>query len=149
MGLRPLTVLSSSMEPALHPGDVVMVRAVDPADLQAGDVLTYLPPGSPAGALPVTHRLTGFTAGPEGSRELILQGDANALPDAPLPLSALQGRVVATLPNLGLMDLPAQRGDLAWIRPALALGMFGYAALLFFQHFRQRRSSRSRKGPTA
>ena len=149
VGLRPLTVLTSSMEPELRPGHVVLVRTVDPGAVQVGDVLTYLPAGSPPGTLPVTHRLTGFTPGPDGSRLLVLQGDANAVADPPVPASALQGRVAATVPYLGYPDLLAQRGDLSWIRPALGTALFGYAALLFFQHFRQRRSSRSSQGPTA
>ncbi|MCC3266727.1 hypothetical protein [Arthrobacter gengyunqii] len=48
-----------------------------------------------------------------------------------------------------LLGLLAQRGDLGWLRPALSTALFGYAALLFFQRFRQRRSSRSSQGPTA
>ena len=149
VGLRPLTVLSSSMEPSLRPGHVVLVREVDPATVRVGEILTYLPPGAAPDALPITHRLTGFAAAADGSRELVLQGDANSLPDPAVPASALQGRVVATLPYLGYPDLLAQRGDLGWLRPALGLAMFGYAALLFFQHVRQRRSSRSSQGPTA
>ena len=137
------------MEPSLLPGHVVLVRQVDPDTVQVGDVLTYLPPGSGPGALTITHRLTGFAAGTGGTRELILQGDANSLPDPAIPPSALQGRVVATLPYLGYPDLLAQRGELGWVRPALGLALFGYAALLFLQHFRQRRSSRSNQGPTA
>lgn len=152
LGLRPLTVLSSSMEPSLRPGHVVLVREAEPAAVRVGDILTYLPDGAAPDALPITHRLIGFTAGADGSRELLLQGDANALPDPAVPASALQGKVVAAIPYLGYPNVLAQRGDLGWLRPALGAAMFGYAALLFFQHFRQRsssRSSRSSQGPTA
>lgn len=149
VGLRPLTVLTSSMEPDLRPGDVVLVRAVDPADVQVGDVLTYLPAGSTPGSFPVTHRLAGFTSGPDGSQQLVLQGDANSLADPAVPASALQGRVAATIPYLGYPDLLSQRWQLGWVRPLLGTALFGYAALLFFQHFGQARSSRSSQGPTA
>src|SRR3954471_3578468 len=37
----PLTVLTSSMEPGLPPGTLLIVRPVDPADLRIGDVATY------------------------------------------------------------------------------------------------------------
>ena len=149
VGLRGLTVLSSSMEPSLRPGDVVLVRAVDPATVRVGEILTYLPSGAAPDALPITHRLTGFAMAADGTRELVLQGDANSLPDSAVPPSALQGRVVATIPYLGYPGLLAQHSDLGWLRPALGLAMFGYAALQFFQHIRQRRSSRSNQGPTA
>lgn len=149
VGLRPLTVLTSSMEPGLSPGDVVLVRSVDPEDVQVGDVLTFQPAGSAPGSLPVTHRLAGFSSGPDGSQQLVLRGDANPLSDPAVPASALQGRVAATIPYLGYPDLLAQRAELGWIRPLLGTALFGYAALLFFQHLRQRRSSRSSQGPTA
>ena len=149
VGLRPLTVLTSSMEPDLRPGDVVLLREVDPSAIRPGDVLTYLPAGSAPDALPVTHRLTGFVAAADGSQDLILKGDANSVPDAPVPAAAVQGRVVATLPYAGYPDLLAERGQLSWLRPGLAIALFGYGTLLVFQHFRQGRSSRSSQGPTA
>ncbi|MBO0908007.1 hypothetical protein [Arthrobacter sunyaminii] len=57
--------------------------------------------------------------------------------------------MAATIPYLGYPDLLSQRWQLGWIRPLLGTALFGYAALLFFQHFRQARSSRSNQGPTA
>lgn len=41
VGLRPLTVLSGSMEPAIKTGSLVYVKEVDTGTLQKGDVITY------------------------------------------------------------------------------------------------------------
>jgi signal peptidase I len=70
---RPLTVLSGSMEPALHTGDVAVVTRIGPLDARVGDVVTFRDPKS--GRL-VTHRLRSVRA--HGGRvEFVTKGDAN------------------------------------------------------------------------
>ncbi|MDY7558549.1 S26 family signal peptidase [Cryobacterium sp. 10C3] len=40
-GSTPLTVLTSSMEPTLPPGTLIIVRPVTPDEIRIGDVVTY------------------------------------------------------------------------------------------------------------
>ncbi|MFE5307523.1 signal peptidase I [Isoptericola sp. NPDC056573] len=99
MGATPLTVLTGSMEPALSPGDVVVVRPVDPADVQVGDVLTFQPvSGDPT---LVTHRVVGITWGGDGAAGFITRGDANGADDDPIVADQVQGRVVYSIPLVG------------------------------------------------
>ena len=54
-GERSLTVLSGSMEPQLHVGDVVVVDQVPPLEVRVGDIVTFRDPED-ASRL-ITHRV--------------------------------------------------------------------------------------------
>jgi signal peptidase len=85
-------VLSGSMEPALSPGDVVLVDATAP--IAVGDVITYTRGGSD---VPTTHRVVGTT--PDGYET---RGDANENVDAgAVPADAVIGRVGLVIPWIG------------------------------------------------
>lgn len=76
--IRPLIVISGSMEPAIETGDLLIARPVAAADIHAGDVITAV---SPSQGVQVTHRVVDVS--PDGPGvQLTMQGDANALPDA-------------------------------------------------------------------
>jgi signal peptidase len=92
-------VLSGSMEPAISPGDVVVVDAVPADAIAVGDVITFRSPGSD---VPVTHRVIDVTEGPEGQRAFVTQGDANEDPDLrTVTGDAVVGRVIVTMPYVG------------------------------------------------
>ena len=85
-------VLSGSMEPALSPGDVVIVDASGPVGV--GDVITYRTAGD---SVPTTHRVVGVVDGRYETK-----GDANENGDAgTVPPEAIIGRVVLTIPLVG------------------------------------------------
>ena len=82
-------VLSGSMEPAMSPGDVVIVDTSGPVGV--GDVITYSRPGD---SVPTAHRVV------DGRYET--KGDANENVDAgTVPPEAIIGRVVLTIPAVG------------------------------------------------
>lgn len=85
MTLRWLKVQGRSMWPLAAPWQVGVAAAVDP--LQPGDLLAVV--GDRPGCV-VVHRLAAI----DGDR-LILRGDANGYDDAPVPRSAVVGRVCA------------------------------------------------------
>jgi signal peptidase len=91
-------VQSGSMSPAIATGDLVVVQTVDPADIGPGDVVTYV---TTTHSDPVTHRVVGVEASPTGERLFVTQGDANDIPDDPVPASNVLGRVTLVLPYLG------------------------------------------------
>jgi signal peptidase len=85
-------VLSGSMEPALSPGDVVIVDASVPVKI--GDVITYR---TGADTVPTTHRVVGVQ---DSGYET--KGDANENADAGVVgPEAVIGRVVLTIPVVG------------------------------------------------
>jgi signal peptidase I len=95
-GWQTSVVMSGSMEPTVSPGDVVLVRPVDPADLQRGQIVLVDDPDRP-GQLRM-HRLVGVEDG-----RLRLRGDANPREDSSLvEPAAVHGTGALRLPALGL-----------------------------------------------
>lgn len=83
-GVKPVIVLSGSMEPEIMTGDLIFLHKTDTADLKEGDVICYLTSGKA-----VTHRITKVTTGEDGELRFITQGDANNVEDR-LPVRAEQ-----------------------------------------------------------
>ena len=94
---RVLTVLSGSMEPAIHVGSIVVIRPAK--DYKIGDVITFGEIGQ--AKVPTTHRISGIkTEG--GQLVYITKGDANNAPDTNgAPYLSVDGKVVFGMPLLG------------------------------------------------
>lgn len=75
-GVKPAIVLSGSMEPAIHTGDLIFIHETEPSMLREGDVICYLTSGKA-----VTHRIMDITAGEDGLPRYVTQGDANNTAD--------------------------------------------------------------------
>ena len=96
LGLTPLVLVSGSMSPAIEVGDLAVARAVPARDLAVGDVVSV----ETSAGVRVTHRVVGTT--PEGaSTALVLQGDANASPDATPYVVTTADRVLFHVPYAG------------------------------------------------
>ncbi|WP_439026236.1 signal peptidase I [Haloarchaeobius sp. DT45] len=92
-------VLTGSMEPAISPGDVVVVSKVNPETVAVGDVIVYTRSGQD---VPTTHRVLEVTETEQGQLAFRTKGDANEDPDSRLvPASNLIGAVTLTLPFIG------------------------------------------------
>lgn len=107
MGGSSLTVLTGSMEPTFTPGDVIVVRGIDSADVCSdvgvGDIVTYMP--TPNDPTLITHRVVGMTVGTfeDGTRcRLVMQGDANSAVDEPVSPDQVRGLFLYGVPKLGL-----------------------------------------------
>ena len=125
-GATPLTVLTSSMEPGLPPGTLIVVQPVDTDTLGVGDVVTYqIRSGESAVS---THRIIRVDASTTGERSFILQGDNNGSPDPdPVLPEQVQGRVWYSVPFVGFANSAVNGVDRAWIVPSLAALLIAYA----------------------
>lgn len=96
VGLQAFTVLSGSMEPAYPVGSVIYVRETDPAELKAGDVITF----TQGQNVVVTHRIVEILPG--SMLQFCTKGDANEVAD-PVPVEETQilGTPVFCVPYLG------------------------------------------------
>ena len=96
LGFYVFALGSSSMEPALKPGDIILVRKVSLNDVRLGDIIAY---ENPENDLIVVHRVVAL-----GDGYLVAKGDMNGEPD-PLNVTAamLLGKVVARIPLLGYL----------------------------------------------
>lgn len=91
-------VLSGSMEPEISPGDAVVVKSVDPGDIETGDVITFV---RAAESTPVTHRVVEVVETEDGVT-FRTKGDANDAPDpAVVPGSSVTGQVWFVIPYVG------------------------------------------------
>ncbi|TKX56130.1 signal peptidase I [Halorubrum sp. SP3] len=85
-------VLSGSMEPAMSPGDVIIVNSVPAAAIERNDVITF---GGQGGDTPTTHRVIEVVER-DGTTAFRTQGDANEDPDGSLVTpDQLQGKVLS------------------------------------------------------
>jgi signal peptidase I len=92
-------VLTGSMEPAISPGDAVVVDGVDPATIVAGDVITF--ERSAANDIPTTHRVVEVVTGDAGLA-FVTKGDANEDVDTSVVTpDRVVGKVVLTIPFIG------------------------------------------------
>ena len=78
MGYRAVFMTTGSMRPAIAPGDLVIVRPVDPASIRVRDVITFQ---APIGSHElVTHRVVAVGASTQGIT-FRTKGDANPVAD--------------------------------------------------------------------
>ena len=109
-----VVVISGSMEPTIHEGDLLFVMGIDAEDIkngtaeeQNGDVIVFDARGLWIGAPqePIVHRVVDkFQIG--DTWYFRTQGDANFLPDqAPVPETRIIGVVVGWIPYIGWVKI--------------------------------------------
>ena len=100
--LRLQVMRTGSMEPALPTGSVVAVRPLPSDQLQAGDVLSFVPPNRGPDDVYV-HRIVKVEKVPQGYK-VWTKGDANPAEDDWSPTVVASGQVwvaVADVPHVG------------------------------------------------
>ena len=100
IGLQVFTVLSGSMEPTYHVGSLIYVKEVDPFELEAEDVITFLVDEDTV----ATHRIVEVVPDEEDTSVIrfCTQGDANDAVDGSLVhYKNVIGSPVFTIPKLG------------------------------------------------
>lgn len=128
-GATPLTVLTSSMEPKLPPGTLVIVKPTNTADIRVGDVITYQIESGKAGV--VTHRVTEISTSSNGSKTFTAQGDNNDTPDAkPVEAVQIMGKVWYSVPWIGYVASAVNGDARTWLIPVVAAGLFLYAGYM-------------------
>ena len=137
MGGASLTVLTGSMEPTLKPGDVIAVRAADPAEIDVGDIVTFQPvSGDPT---LVTHRVIGVGFNSIGGRTFTTQGDANGAADAPIDGEQVNGVYLYRVPYLGYgLALVGENAPL--LASIAGILLIGYAIFAFVRPRRRTRA---------
>lgn len=123
-GMRPLVVLSGSMEPVLQVGDATVVQRIAPHEARVGDVVTFK---APDGGRVTTHRVRAVHRTERGRFAFTTKGDANnAVERWTLPPDGELSRTVYRVPLVG-HALLAIATPLGWALlvglPLLALGV--------------------------
>ncbi|MDY0891376.1 signal peptidase I [Frigoribacterium sp. CFBP9030] len=146
-GSTPLTVLTSSMEPSLPPGTLLVVRPTSTEDVRVGDVMTYqIESGRPE---VISHRVIEIVSASDGTTSFVTKGDNNSAADekAVLPVQ-VRGTLWYSVPWLGFVNQAVNGQARAWIVPLLAVALFGYAGYMITSglvaHRAERRRGRGR-----
>jgi signal peptidase I len=133
VGLAPVIVISGSMEPTLHVGDIAVTRSVAIEKLKVGDVVTYH-----SGSSLITHRIIRIEETPQGQL-LELKGDANVTSDSELvPAERVAARVLYGVPKIGLVVAFANS------QTGLTLLIIGPAVILALMWYREREVRKAR-----
>lgn len=88
-GYGASAVLSGSMEPAISVGDLLLIR--EETNYKVGDIVVYQ-----SGTTPIVHRIVSIS-----DETVTTRGDANNANDAPFPITAIKGKVIAVIPVAG------------------------------------------------
>jgi signal peptidase len=89
-------VLTESMEPEIEAGEMILGQRVNAADLQIGDVVTYIGESGVLKGKVITHKIVKI----DGST-FVTKGVANDLEDPPINETQILSRYVATIPLAG------------------------------------------------
>jgi len=128
-GATPLTVLTSSMEPGLPPGTLIVVKPIATNVIAMGDVLTYQIESGKPGV--ITHRVTGITNSSDGTRTFTLKGDNNDVADElqVIPVQVV-GKLWYSVPWIGNVSNFVNGEGKSWLVPVIALALFIYAGYM-------------------
>jgi len=103
VGWRPVVVVTGSMAPRVHPGDVVLIDPGARAAVAPGQVVLIRDPETPTGAK--LHRVV--RTAPDGT--LVTKGDANPTEDTrPVHRSDVEGVARLLVPAAGRISLLRQ-----------------------------------------
>lgn len=129
-GATPYTILTSSMEPNLPPGTLVVVKPTPVEEIGVGTVITYqLESGRKA---VVTHRVTSVSYGSDGQPLFTTKGDANdAVDDAPVMPVQVKGALWYAVPRLGWASNVLDQDQRSTAVYAVAGGLGLYALSMF------------------
>ena len=103
-----VVVVSGSMEPNLHKGDLLFLRGIDPENIKVGDIIVFNAQGLPgwfhAPTEPIVHRVIDKKY--DNGWFFLTKGDANQLPDAAwVPETRIFGLVVGRIPYIGWVKI--------------------------------------------
>lgn len=124
LGGRSYTVMSGSMEPRIHTGDVVAEQKISPRDMRSGDIVTFQDPD--VDGRMITHRVRS-TREHDGIVSVVTKGDANTTVERwTIPVDGQLGRVKYRVAHVGyaLAFTRTPTGKIVLIViPALLLGL--------------------------
>ena len=136
LGWQVFTVVSGSMEPVYHVGDLLYVRPTDPADLQPGDVITFVMNEQ---LVVGTHRIVEV----EDTGERLYfytKGDANAAMDAaPVAQENVLGTPVFSIPLLGYVAAFVHQPPGSYVAVAVGAVLLALVLLPYLPGSKKRR----------
>lgn len=81
LGISFMQVQTGSMEPTYPVNSIVVTKKIDPAEIVAGDVISFYSTAGDTAGIPVTHRVVEVQKTWGGSPLFVTKGDANDCED--------------------------------------------------------------------
>lgn len=140
-GAETFTVLGGSMRPVLEPGDLVVVRPTESAEIGIGSVVTFqLESGDPA---VTTHRVVSQGVDRRGGSVFLTRGDDNNAADPVwIKEAQLRGTVWYSVPYAGYAANLLPQDLRKWVTLLVAASLLSYALVMVTHGFRERRAAR-------
>ena len=91
---RMFTVISGSMEPKYHIGDVLISKTVEPAKIKIGDTISYLGARGDFSGKVITHQVVGINRDSSGKYIFRAKGLANLVEDPIVSEDQVYGVVI-------------------------------------------------------
>jgi len=110
--IYPNVIVSGSMEPEISIGDIVIVRSIEPEQVEEGDVIQFREIEQD---IRINHRVIEIEEDERGKPLFTTKGDANQSPDSdPVLAEQVMGRVEHVVPGVGWVTImlrsPASEG---------------------------------------
>lgn len=137
IGAVPLAVLTSSMEPTLPPGTLVISKPTDPESLAVGDVITFQPFSDDP--MLVTHRIVGMGIQADGGYTFTTRGDNNGADDEPIIGDQVMGKVIYSVPFVGYATSLFDNSERGWVVVVIGGILIGYAVFTIAAELLHRR----------
>lgn len=100
-GYSPMVVMTDSMSPEILSGDLIIVKVVDPSEINENDIISFFDPASKTGTAVVTHRVISIEY-IDGEIFFETKGDFNNDADEDLvPADNLVGLYQSRISGLG------------------------------------------------
>ena len=95
-GIKTYSIISGSMEPTIHTGDIVIAKETNKENLQIGDIISFR-----LGQSVVTHRIIGIEE-TENGEVYTTKGDKNNTEDkVEIKIDLIEGKVIGRIPFMG------------------------------------------------
>ena len=126
-GFQVTRVLSPSMEPTFAPGDLVLIRPTDAADLSIGDIPMLPDPEVPQ--IQYVHRVVNVDASRPGEVWVVTKGDNN--PSEDNPVTVITEQVPVVVASIPMSRLPLDKVSWTWSLALLGVMAVAFLILLF------------------
>ncbi|HNZ41461.1 MAG TPA: signal peptidase I [Clostridia bacterium] len=114
-GYSVMNIIAGSMEPVIPKNTFILIKQVDPEQLQVGDVITFYSSDPLIQGLPNTHRIFDIVV-ENGQKFFVTKGDANAIPDSyNVGFDDVIGVYVRNIISLGKIGLIFQNKSIVFV----------------------------------
>ncbi|MBR6034190.1 MAG: signal peptidase I [Clostridia bacterium] len=103
-GIRIFTVATESMKPKYLVGDALLIKSVEPEELQQGDDITYLGEKDSFKDRIVTHRIEKISKNKDGSYKIVTKGIANDKADPAINETQVYGKVIYKIKSISFIN---------------------------------------------